>query len=96
MESLYETFRMLRAARALLDLSQEQVAELAGVSRKTVVRIESGGKRIAVDVVEKIRSAFEKEGVEFLPPTSERGPAVALRKGKTPNPATGKKPKSID
>lgn len=82
MDSISDTLRALRAARALVDLSQEQVAELAGVSRRTVVRIESGGKGIAIEALEKVRIAFEKEGVEFLPSTGELGPGVALRRQK--------------
>ncbi|TPL00719.1 helix-turn-helix transcriptional regulator [Mesorhizobium sp. B2-4-14] len=82
MDSISDTLRALRAARALVNLSQEQVAERAGVSRRTVVRIESGGKGIALDAVEKLRLAFEREGVEFLPSTPERGPGVALRRQK--------------
>lgn len=80
MESIFDMLRALRAARALADLSQQEVAELAGVSRKTVVRIETGGKGIAVEAVEKVRAALEGVGVEFLPATTERGPAIALRK----------------
>ena len=82
MDSIYETLRVLRAARALVGLSQEQVAERAGVSRRTVVRIETGGKGIAVEALEKVRVSFERAGVEFIPSTVERGPGIALRRQK--------------
>lgn len=84
MEPFSETIRMLRVARALLELSQESLAERAKVSRQTIVRIEAGGKGVAFDVVERVRSALEDAGAVFLPSTAEHGPAVALRK---PRPA---------
>jgi len=86
MDTIYDTLRALRAARALLDYSQADVATLAGVSRGMVIRIERGGKGVSVETVEKVRIAFEKEGVEFLPSTADRGPAVALTKAKAKTP----------
>lgn len=83
MESIFETMRMLRAARVLLDLSQQELSERAGVGRQTVVRIEHGEKGVSADAIEKVRVALEKSGVVFLPSTVEHGPAVALRRKST-------------
>ncbi|MDX8481861.1 helix-turn-helix domain-containing protein [Mesorhizobium sp. VK24D] len=80
MESFSETIRLMRVARAMLELSQDELAELAGVGRQTIVRIEAGGKGVAFDVVDKVRTALEKAGVVFLPSTAEHGPGVARRK----------------
>jgi len=80
MDPFPETIRMLRVARAMLELSQEELAERAGVSRQTIVRIEAGGKGVAFDAVERVRAALEKAGAVFLPSAAEHGPAVALRK----------------
>jgi predicted transcriptional regulator len=80
MEPFSETIRMMRLARTLLDLSQKDLAARARVSRQTIVRIEAGGKGVAFDVVERVRSALEKEGAVFLASTAEHGPSVALRK----------------
>ncbi|WP_352775370.1 helix-turn-helix domain-containing protein [Mesorhizobium sp. M0571] len=80
MESFSETIRMMRVARALLELSQEELAERAGVGRQTIVRIEAGGKGVAFDVVDRVRTALERAGVMFLPSTADHGPAIALRK----------------
>lgn len=80
MESFSDTIRMMRVARALLELSQEELAERAGVGRQTIVRIEAGGKGVAFDVVDRVRTALEKAGVMFLPSSEVHGPAVALRK----------------
>ncbi|WP_378952586.1 helix-turn-helix transcriptional regulator [Mesorhizobium sp. ANAO-SY3R2] len=83
MDSLSDTIRMMRVARAMLELSQEQLAERAGVGRQTIVRIEAGGRGVAFDVVAKVRTTLEKAGVVFLPSTAEHGPAIALRKSKS-------------
>lgn len=78
MDSISEIMRALRAARALLGLSQEELAELAGVSRQIVVRIEKGESNVLVEAVEKVRMALESKGVAFIDATRERGPGVAM------------------
>jgi DNA-binding XRE family transcriptional regulator len=80
MESFSDTLRMMRVARAMLKLSQDELAELAGVGRQTVVRIEAGGKGVAFGAVDKVRNALEKRGVVFLPSADDHGPGIALRK----------------
>ena len=71
----------IRAARALLDLSQAEVAALAGVSVPTVKRAEGAGKVAASsDAVTTIRAALEAAGAVFLPENGN-GPGVAIRKG---------------
>ena len=70
----------IRAARALLGLGQEQLAELAGVGLRTVKRIElskelGGSARTHW----KIQAALERAGVEFLPAEAGKGPGVRLR-----------------
>lgn len=58
----------LRAARALLGLSQPQVAEAAKVSTMTVKRAEGSGKPPAsADAMNAIRAALEAAGVQFIP-----------------------------
>lgn len=67
----------LRAARAILGLSQPEVAELAKVSTMTVKRAEGTGKPAAsAAAVEAIRAALESAGVEF---TNGEAPGVRLR-----------------
>ncbi len=70
----------LRAARALLGLSQEELASLAGVSRQVVQRIERSETNILVDTIDKVRAALEEGGVVFLDGTEQRGPGVALKR----------------
>lgn len=71
----------IRAARALLNLSQAEVAALAGVSVPTVKRAEGAGKVAAsADALQAIKTALEAAGAVFLPENGN-GPGVALRKG---------------
>lgn len=82
MESLYEMMSLLRAARALVGLHQQQLADLAGVSRQVIIKIEKSETGIQVAAIEKVRRALERNGVEFLPSTSDRGPGIAMKKRK--------------
>ena len=67
-----------RMARAALGLSTYELAELAGVSRDTVSRIEAGDTTLKAKTVAAIRAALESAGVEF---TNGDEPGVKLRKG---------------
>ena len=62
------TTRQVKAARALLGWSQADLAHYSGVSEPTVARLESvdgklGGRE---DTAEKIRTAIEIAGIEFI------------------------------
>jgi transcriptional regulator with XRE-family HTH domain len=71
----------IRAARALLDLSQAQLAESASVSVATVKRLEAATvARGAAESVWKIEAALERLGIEFISAEGERGPGVRLRR----------------
>ena len=65
-KSLMITASQCRAARGLLDWSQQDLAERAGMGIVTVRHLEAGlnaSRRATLDVA---RRAFEKEGVEFI------------------------------
>jgi transcriptional regulator with XRE-family HTH domain len=67
----------IRAARALLGLSQAAVAGLADVSIPTVKRAEGAGKlKASADAVAAIRTALEAAGVEFI---AENGGGAGVR-----------------
>ncbi|EJC80178.1 putative transcriptional regulator [Rhizobium leguminosarum bv. trifolii WSM2297] len=68
----------LRAGRALLGLSQEELANLAGVSRQILVRIEKCEQNILVESISKVRAALEAEGIVFIDGNPDRGPGVAV------------------
>ncbi|WP_331376047.1 helix-turn-helix transcriptional regulator [Sinorhizobium chiapasense] len=78
MDSISEIMRVLRAGRALAGLSQEELAELSGVSRQIVVRIEKGENNVLVDAIDKVRRALEERGVTFTDATRWHGPGVAV------------------
>ncbi|MFN4125257.1 helix-turn-helix domain-containing protein [Pannonibacter indicus] len=74
--------RQVKAARALLDWSQSDLALRSGVSEPTIKRIEAsdgplGGRS---DTVGKIISALQQAGIIFVSENGE-GPGVRLRKG---------------
>lgn len=83
MSILKVSIRQLKAARALLGWSQEDLAGAANVSLPTIKRLEArdgllGGRD---DTGSKIRSALEASGVEFIAENGG-GPGVRLRKRK--------------
>ena len=66
-----------RAARALLDLSQEALATASGVSARTVFTIETGRKTIPATKA-AVMAALLAGGVVFIPPGDDEGPGVRL------------------
>jgi transcriptional regulator with XRE-family HTH domain len=70
----------LRAARALLGLDQEALAELVGVSDNTIRNMEAHGSESVggfASTREKAREALEHQGIEFF---NGDAPGVRLRK----------------
>jgi transcriptional regulator with XRE-family HTH domain len=75
------SIRQIKAARALLGWSQEQLASSADISIPTIKRLEAqdgplGGRS---ETAMKIRMALETSGVEFIDENGG-GPGVRLRK----------------
>ena len=72
------SIRQLKAARALIGWSQEELALAAEVSLPTVKRLEAAngllGGRATTE--QKIRAALEKAGIEFL---DENGGGLGVR-----------------
>ncbi|WP_082367088.1 helix-turn-helix domain-containing protein [Ensifer adhaerens] len=62
------TAAQLRAARALLDIDQKTMAEMAGVSLPTIQRMEAsrGNVRGIVDSLTKVIEALNRAGIELL------------------------------
>lgn len=68
-----------RAARALLDWSQDRLEGVAGVARKTIVDFERGVRQPHPRTLAAIRAAFGQAGVVFIS-AGETGPGVMLAK----------------
>ncbi len=74
------TAAQMRAARALLGLDQQTLADLAGVSLPTIQRMEAsdGNVRGVVDTLMKVVNAFDIAGVELI---SEHMPSIGQGRG---------------
>jgi transcriptional regulator with XRE-family HTH domain len=73
------TAAQCRAARGLLDWSQQDLATRAGVGIVTVRQLEGGVNEPRRATLEVVRRAFESAGVEFIEENGG-GPGVRLRK----------------
>ena len=72
----------VKAARALLGLSQGDLAEMTGLGIATIKRLElSTELRGAATTLWKVQTTLEQAGVEFLPASDESGAGVRLRLG---------------
>lgn len=60
------TIEQIRAARALLDWSQSDLADHAGLSQTGIARIENGTNQPNSRTIEKILAAFSNADIEFL------------------------------
>lgn len=58
--SYFETLLAMKKTREAMGLTQEKLASLAGVPRRTIVRIESGQKNTTVDTLISIAFALGK------------------------------------
>ena len=74
----------IRAARSLVNWSQQQLADAAEVAISSVRDIEGERRAGEVGTVSNVRLALENAGVEFIPGTAEQGPGVRLV-GNRPN-----------
>lgn len=76
------TSAQIRAARALLRWTAEQLAEKAGIGIATIRRLElmQGVPAGNVRTLEALKKALEDGGVEFIG-SPEHGPGVRLRIG---------------
>jgi transcriptional regulator with XRE-family HTH domain len=60
------TIDQIRAARALLNWSQTDLADRAGLSQTGIARIESGVNMPNSSTLDKIAAAFDSAGIEFI------------------------------
>ncbi len=70
----------IRGARALLNLSQDELAEACGLARQSIKNIERGVTDPRLSTAMAIKTTLEKAGVQFLEANdSAVGPGVALK-----------------
>lgn len=67
----------VRGARAMLELTQEELANKAGLKRVAVARFETGVTDPHESTLEKLQIALELAGVVFI--ESEAGKGLLLR-----------------
>ena len=72
-----------RAARALLDLTQPQLARIAKLGLSTVVDFERQRREVSAEAIDAIRRALEQNGIDFIEENGG-GPGVRLRKRPRP------------
>ena len=72
-----------RAARALLEITQPELANNAGLGLSTVVDFEKMRRQVSDGAVEAMQKALERAGVEFIHENGG-GPGVRLRKRQSP------------
>jgi transcriptional regulator with XRE-family HTH domain len=65
-----------RAARALLGITQPKLAQESGLGLSTIVDFEKMRRHVSDEVVEAIRIALKRTGVEFI---DENGGGLGVR-----------------
>jgi predicted transcriptional regulator len=70
----------IRAARAMLELTLNDVTRHTGISKGALSALETGKSDPRHSTVEKLQALFEELGVEFLPATADKGPGVRMKK----------------
>lgn len=76
------TARQVRAARALLDWTQQDLADKTPYSIKVITRFESGDVDPHVSTLSAIEQALIKGGVEFIPADEHKGDGVRMARAK--------------
>lgn len=71
-----------RAARGLLDWSQQELADRANVGIVTIRQLEAGTHEPRRSTLQVVRIAFESAGVQFIDGNGG-GPGVRLRQSTT-------------
>jgi predicted transcriptional regulator len=69
-----------RAGRALLEITQTQLAKSAGLGLSTVVDFEKRRRKVSVEAMQSISKTLSHAGIEFIDENGG-GPGVRLRKG---------------
>jgi transcriptional regulator with XRE-family HTH domain len=60
------TMAQCKGARAMLDMSREQLAKAAGLAERTITDFERGARSPHANNLAAIRRALEEAGIEFV------------------------------
>jgi transcriptional regulator with XRE-family HTH domain len=80
---LEEVGHRIAAARLERQMTQAQLAEAAGVSKRTVERLEDGSSTQLGNMIRCLRALGKLEGLERLLPETSTNPIELLRGGRT-------------
>jgi transcriptional regulator with XRE-family HTH domain len=72
-----------RGARALLGMTQPELAQESGLGLSTIVDFEKMRRRVSAEAIEAIQVALTRAGVEFIEENGG-GPGVRLRQRQRP------------
>jgi transcriptional regulator with XRE-family HTH domain len=87
------TAAQCRSARALLEMTQPQLARAARLGLSTIVDFEKSRRQVSQDAADAIRQALEVAGVEFIEENGG-GPGTRLKARQVPKvPKTKRKTK---
>ncbi len=76
----YLTHSQLRAARSMLRLRQQDLAQKAGIARHVLQLLEDEGRvRPSIDALRRLQRTLEDEGLELLEATEAQGEGVRWR-----------------
>jgi transcriptional regulator with XRE-family HTH domain len=68
-----------KAARALLELTQGELADAASLGLSTIVDFEKQRRQVSLEAIRTIRQALATRGIEFIDENGG-GPGVRLKK----------------
>lgn len=74
-----EIIPLIRAGRALLNLSQDELATKVGVSRSVIARMEKNEASVTLDSIDRVRIGLERAGVIFVKGAEGKLVAVGLK-----------------
>ncbi|MBB4120542.1 helix-turn-helix domain-containing protein [Martelella radicis] len=89
------TSHQIRAARALLGLSQDEAAAKTGVDRDAIAKAETDGGDRDFAVADALEKAFEKNGVAFIE-DGEHGGGPGVRLARSLDPCDGIRPEDLN
>jgi transcriptional regulator with XRE-family HTH domain len=71
---------LFRAARAMLNLTQQELAKEAGLERRVVARLESTQENVKIEQSVHLKKTYERLGIEFTLGTDSFGPGLRWKR----------------